>query len=89
MEYNKSVTSEGVQKRALMGEPAFTKIEMECLKIENFIVVAKYEIQLLEVEEKVVERQLEAMRKMGGNSFWRKPILHPSVEENFDRLVYI
>jgi hypothetical protein len=25
----------------------------------------------------------------GGNSFWPKPILHPSVEENFDRLVYI
>jgi hypothetical protein len=49
----------------------------------------KQKIQLLEVEEKVVERQLEAMRKMEGNSFWPKPILHPSVEENFDRLVYI
>ncbi len=26
---------------------------------------------------------------MGGNSFWPKPILHPSVEENFDKLIYI
>jgi hypothetical protein len=43
----------------------------------------------LEVEEKVVERELEAMRKMAGNSFWPKPILDPSVEEIFDRLVYI
>jgi hypothetical protein len=44
---------------------------------------------LPKVEEKVVERQLEAMRKMGGNPFWPKPILHPSVEENFDRLICI
>jgi hypothetical protein len=29
---------------------------MECLKIENLIVAIKQEIQLLEVEEKVVER---------------------------------
>jgi hypothetical protein len=72
-----------------MGGAAFAKIEMECLKIENLIIVAKQEIQLLEVEEKVVERQLEAMKKMGSNSFWPKPILHPSVEENFDRLIYI
>ncbi len=56
MEYNKSVTLEGVWKQALMGETAFAKIEMECLKIENLIIVTKEEIQLLEIKEKVVER---------------------------------
>jgi hypothetical protein len=87
MEYSKFMILEGVRKWALMGEVAFAKIEMECLKIENFIVATKQEIQLLEVEEKVVEKQHEATKKMGGNSFWPKPILHPSV--NFDRLGYI
>jgi hypothetical protein len=72
-----------------MGEVAFAKIGMECLKIENLLVVAKQEIQLLEVEKKVIERKFEAMKKMGGNSFWSKPILHPSVEENSNRLGYI
>ncbi len=62
---------------------------MECLKIENLIIAAKQEIQLLEVEEKAIDRQFEAMKKMGHNSFWPKPILHPNVEENSDRLIYI
>jgi hypothetical protein len=35
------MTLKGVQKRTLMGEVAFAKIEMECLKIENLIVAAK------------------------------------------------
>jgi hypothetical protein len=39
-----------------MGEVTFAKIEMECLKIENLIDATKQEIQLLEVEEKVVQR---------------------------------
>jgi hypothetical protein len=29
------------KKKALMGEAAFAKIEMECPKIENFIVATK------------------------------------------------
>jgi hypothetical protein len=41
MEYNKSMTLNGVWKWALMGEATFAIIEMECLKIENLIVVAK------------------------------------------------
>jgi hypothetical protein len=39
-----------------MVEVTFAKIEMECMKIENFIVVAKQEIQMLEVKEKTIER---------------------------------
>ncbi len=39
-----------------MVEVAFAKIEMECMKIENLIVVAKQEIQMLEVKEKAIER---------------------------------
>jgi hypothetical protein len=41
MESNKSMTLECVQKWALMGETTFAKIEVECLKIENLIIVAK------------------------------------------------
>ncbi len=55
VEYNKSVILEGVWKWLLMGEVTFAKIEMECLNIENLIDATKQEIQLLEVEEKVVE----------------------------------
>jgi hypothetical protein len=39
-----------------MVEVAFVKIKMECMKIENLIVVAKQEIQMLEVKEKTIER---------------------------------
>jgi hypothetical protein len=41
MEFNKSMTLKGVQKWGLLGEATFAKIEMKCLKIENFIIVAK------------------------------------------------
>jgi hypothetical protein len=41
VEYNKFVTLQGEQKRALMGEATFAKIEMECLKIKNLTIVAK------------------------------------------------
>jgi hypothetical protein len=44
VEYNKSVTLEGVRKWVLMGGTTFVKIEMECLKIENLIIAAKQEI---------------------------------------------
>jgi hypothetical protein len=43
----------------------------------------------LEVEKKVVERELEAMQKKGVKSFWPKPILHPSLEDNYDMVRYI
>jgi hypothetical protein len=32
------MTLEGVRKQVLMGKAAFVEIDMECLKIENFIV---------------------------------------------------
>lgn len=89
MDYNKSMTLEGVRKWALIGEVTFVEIEMECLKIGNLIATTNQEIQLLEVEEKIVENQIEAMKKNGDNSFWPKPILHPSLEDNYDRLGYI
>jgi hypothetical protein len=35
-----------------MVEVTFAKTKMECMKIENLIIVAKQEIQMLEVKEK-------------------------------------
>jgi hypothetical protein len=44
MDYNKSMTLEGVRKRALMGEATFPKTKMEFVKIENLIIASKEEI---------------------------------------------
>jgi hypothetical protein len=39
---------------------------------------------VLEDEEKVIQRQFESMKKMNGNSFWPKPIIHLNAHVNFD-----
>ncbi len=83
------MTLEGVQKKGFNGWGCICKNWNGVPEDWEFHSCNQVRIQLPKVEEKVVERQLEAMRKMGGNPFWPKPILHPSVEENFDRLICI
>jgi hypothetical protein len=57
--------------------------------MEGVITMAKQEIETLELEEKLVKRQLKAMKNVGGISFWPKPILHPNFQMNFDSTTYI
>jgi hypothetical protein len=61
----------------MLGEITFVENEMDYLRMEGVIAMAKQEIETLELEEKVIKRQLEAMKNVGGISFWPKPILHP------------
>jgi hypothetical protein len=54
------------------------------LKLQGLIRDAKRELGLLEVEEKVVQRQLDSMQNVGGASFLPKPILGPTPQSASD-----
>jgi cell division protein FtsB len=61
----------------MLGEIAFVENAIDYLRMEGVIAMAKQEIETLELEEKAIKRQLEAMKNVGGISLWPKPILHP------------
>jgi len=51
-------------KCVVLGEVVFIEIEMDFLRMEGVITMVKQEIERLELEEKVVKKQLEAMKNV-------------------------
>jgi hypothetical protein len=65
------------QKNVVQGEVTFVNIEVDCLKMEDAIIDVKCEVLVLQVEQKVVCKQLEDMKNKSVISLWPKPIVHP------------
>jgi hypothetical protein len=60
----------------VLGGALLVDIELNSLRLDDAIVEVKQEILVLEDEEKTIQGQLESMKKMNGNCFWPKPIIH-------------
>ncbi len=53
-------------EHVVVGEALVVHIEVDFMKLEDVITKARCEVLVLEDEEKVVQRQLENMKKMSG-----------------------
>ncbi len=73
----------------MLGETLLTNIQLDSLRLDDAIDKVKQEILVLKVEEKVILRQLERMKKMSHNSFWPKPIIHPNAHVNYDNPTFL
>jgi hypothetical protein len=73
----------------VVGEALVANTKVDFMKLEEVITKARCEVFVLEDEAKVIQRQLENMKKMSGNSFWLKPIIHPNGQGGNDNLMYI
>jgi len=64
-------------KKCFQCEVTFVNIEVDCLKMEDVIIDVKHEVLVLQVEKKVVCKQLEDMENKSATSLWPKPIVIP------------
>ncbi len=67
----------------------FVDTKVDYLKMEDAIVDAKHEVLVLQVEEKIICRQLEEMKNKSGTSFWAKPIVHPMLNNKFETYILV
>jgi hypothetical protein len=51
------------QKNVVQGEMTFVDIEADYFKMEDVIAYTKYEVLVFQIEEKIVYKQLEDMKK--------------------------
>jgi hypothetical protein len=73
----------------MLGDALLANTKLNSFRLDDAIVEVKQEILVLENEEKTIRRQLENMKKMNGNSFWPKPIIHPNAHVNFDSPTFL
>ncbi len=57
--------------------------------MEDVIAYAKCEVLMLQVEEKIVCKQLEDMKNKSDTSFQPKPIVHPMLNNKFETYILV
>jgi len=67
----------------MLGDALLANTELNSLRLDDAIAKVKKKKLVLENDEKTTQRQFESMKKMNGNSFWPKPIIHPNAHVNF------
>jgi hypothetical protein len=77
------------QKNVVQGEATFVDTKVDYLKMEDVIVDVKHEVLVFQVEEKAIYRQLEKMKNKSGTSFWPKPIVHPMLNNKFEKYILV
>jgi hypothetical protein len=65
------------QTDVVQGEVTFVNIKVDCLKMEDVIIDVKLEVLVLQVEEKVVCKQLEDMEKKMLHFYGPNPLFIP------------
>jgi hypothetical protein len=79
----------GKLERVMVGEALVANTKVDFMMLEEVVIEARRGFLVLEHEAKVIQRQLQNMKKMSGNSFWPKPIIHPNGQRGNDNLMCI
>ncbi len=65
----------------MVGEALVANTKVDFMMLEEVVTKARRGFLVLEDEAKVIQRQLQNMKKMSGNSFGPKPIITPMGKE--------